>query len=67
MTIVPHRVYITANYKETQMGRMRVGQPADIHVDAYKGVTFHGHVASINPASKTPTRWCPLRMQAETS
>ncbi len=48
----PHKIYITANYKETQMGDMRVGQPADIKVDAYKGHTFQGHVISINPASQ---------------
>ena len=52
MTVIPQNVYITANYKETQMGNMHVGQPVDIHVDAYDGVTFHGHVASINPASE---------------
>ncbi len=53
MTLVPSKdIFITANYKETQMGNMRVGQPVDIHVDAYRGVTFHGHVVSINPASE---------------
>lgn len=61
MTIVPHNVYITANYKETQMGRMRVGQPADIKVDAYGGVTFHGHVASINPASENTYALVPAQ------
>jgi membrane fusion protein (multidrug efflux system) len=61
MTIVPHKVYITANYKETQMGRMRVGQPTDIRVDAYKGVTFHGHVASINPASENTYALVPAQ------
>jgi len=61
MTIVPHRVYITANYKETQMGRMRVGQPVDIRVDAYHGVTFHGHVASINPASENTYALVPAQ------
>jgi membrane fusion protein (multidrug efflux system) len=61
MTIVPHIVYITANYKETQMGRMRVGQPVDIHVDAYRGVTFHGHVASINPASENTYALVPAQ------
>jgi membrane fusion protein (multidrug efflux system) len=61
MTIVPHRVYITANYKETQMGRMRVGQPVDIRVDAYRGVTFHGHVASINPASENTYALVPAQ------
>jgi membrane fusion protein (multidrug efflux system) len=61
LTVVPHRVYITANYKETQMGRMRVGQPADIRVDAYKGVTLHGHVASINPASENTYALVPAQ------
>jgi membrane fusion protein, multidrug efflux system len=61
LTIVPHRVFITANYKETQMGRMRVGQPVDIRVDAYKGVTFHGHVASINPASENTYALVPAQ------
>jgi membrane fusion protein, multidrug efflux system len=61
LTIVPRRVYITANYKETQMGKMRVGQPTDIRVDAYKGVTFHGHVASINPASENTYALVPAQ------
>ncbi|HTA55749.1 MAG TPA: HlyD family secretion protein [Candidatus Acidoferrales bacterium] len=61
LTIVPHRVYITANYKETQMGRMRVGQSADVRVDAYKGVIFHGHVASINPASENTYALVPAQ------
>lgn len=53
MTLVPSSgIYITADYKETQIGHMRVGQPVDIHVDAYPGVTFHGHVESINPAAE---------------
>ncbi|MGC9993298.1 MAG: HlyD family secretion protein [Candidatus Cybelea sp.] len=61
MTIVPHKVYITANYKETQMGKMRVGQPVDVRVDAYKGVTFRGHVASINPASENTYALVPAQ------
>jgi membrane fusion protein, multidrug efflux system len=61
MTIVPHRIFITANYKETQMGKMRVGQLVDIRVDAYKGVTFHGHVASINPASENTYALVPAQ------
>ncbi len=61
MTIVPHRIFITANYKETQMGKMRVGQKVDIKVDAYKGVTFHGHVASINPASENTYALVPAQ------
>jgi membrane fusion protein, multidrug efflux system len=61
MTIVPHNVYITANYKETQMGKMQVGQPVEIRVDAYHGVTFHGHVASINPASENTYALVPAQ------
>ncbi|HEY0381737.1 MAG TPA: HlyD family secretion protein [Candidatus Elarobacter sp.] len=53
MTLVPTTgIYITANYKETQLGDVRVGQPVDIKVDAYKGVTFEGTVAAIAPASQ---------------
>lgn len=61
MTLIPHKVYITANYKETQMGAMRIGQPVDIKVDAYKGATFHGHVESINPASQNTYALVPAQ------
>lgn len=61
MTLIPHKIFITANYKETQMGRMRVGQPVDIRVDAYKGTIFHGHVESINPASQNTYALVPAQ------
>jgi membrane fusion protein, multidrug efflux system len=61
MTLIPHRIFITANYKETQMGNIRVGAPVDIRVDAYHGVTFHGHVASINPASQNTYALVPAQ------
>jgi membrane fusion protein, multidrug efflux system len=61
MTLIPHRIYITANFKETQMGNMRVGQPVDIKVDAYGGMTFHGHVVSINPASQNTYALVPAQ------
>jgi membrane fusion protein, multidrug efflux system len=61
MTLIPNDVYITANYKETQMGNMEVGQPVDVHVDAYKGITFHGHVGSINPASENTYALVPAQ------
>lgn len=57
----PGQIYITANYKETQMGSMRVGQPVDIHVDAYPGKTFQGHVISINPASQNTYALVPAQ------
>ncbi len=61
MTLIPHTIYITSNYKETQMGNMRIGQPVDVKVDAYKGVTFHGHVVSINPASQNSYALVPAQ------
>ena len=42
-----HGAYIEANYKETQLADMRVGQPAEIEFDAYPGMKLKGHVSSI--------------------
>ncbi|KXS39905.1 MAG: multidrug resistance protein A [Halomonadaceae bacterium T82-2] len=54
MQLVPiDSAYVVANYKETQLARMRVGQPVDIHVDAYPDTTFHGVVDSLAPATGT--------------
>ena len=39
--------YVEANFKETDLGEMRVGQPAEIRFDAYSGLALKGHVASI--------------------
>lgn len=50
MALVPHNVWITANYKETELRHMRVGQPVKIHVDAYD-VDLDGHVNSIQAGS----------------
>jgi len=51
LTVVPlDEVWITANFKETQLKHMQVGQKADIHVDSY-GTTLHGHVDSIAGAT----------------
>ncbi len=47
MAIVPDQMWVTANFKETQLTLMKIGQPVDIHVDAYPGVDFKGHVDSI--------------------
>jgi len=44
-------VWVTANFKETQLSRMRPGQPAEIEVDAYPGVVFHGKVESLSAAT----------------
>jgi membrane fusion protein, multidrug efflux system len=44
-------VWVVANYKEVQMTRVRLGQPARATVDAFPGVVLHGHVDSWSPAS----------------
>jgi membrane fusion protein (multidrug efflux system) len=52
LTIVPlDALYVTANFKETQVSRMSVGQPATIKVDALPGRTLHGEVESFAPGS----------------
>ena len=52
MTIVPVQdVYLTANFKETQIGLMRAGQPASIRVDALPGTEIHGTVISFSPGT----------------
>jgi membrane fusion protein (multidrug efflux system) len=47
---LPH-LYVIANYKETQLTHLRVGQPAEIRIDTFPGVVLHGHVASWSPAT----------------
>jgi membrane fusion protein, multidrug efflux system len=52
MAVVPlHDVYITANYKETQLTDVWPGQPVAIEVDTFPGTTVHGTVESLAPAS----------------
>ncbi|MEX3960832.1 HlyD family secretion protein [Paraburkholderia sp. EG286B] len=52
LTVVPvQRTYLTANFKETQIGRMRAGQPVELHVDALPGHTLHGVVDSFSPGT----------------
>jgi membrane fusion protein (multidrug efflux system) len=51
MMFVPREVWVTANFKETQLAGMRPGQPVSIAVDAYPGRTFAGHVDSIQRGS----------------
>ena len=44
-------VWIEANYKETQLTNMRIGDTADIRIDTFPGVVLHGKVIQISPAS----------------
>ncbi len=52
MTLVPTRLWVTANFKETQLADMRPGQSVDIEIDAV-GRTFPGHVDSVQAGSGT--------------
>jgi membrane fusion protein, multidrug efflux system len=43
---VPREIYVIANFKETQLDHMKVGQPVTIHVDAFPGHQLHGRIDS---------------------
>ena len=47
LSIVPENVWVTANFKETQLTHMRPGQKVTIKIDTYPGHLFEGHVESI--------------------
>jgi membrane fusion protein (multidrug efflux system) len=51
MSLVTPQVWITANFKETQLDRMRPGQEVDISIDAYPGLKLRGHVDSVQLGS----------------
>ena len=52
MSVVPlGEAYIVANFKETQVSRLRIGQPVEIHADAYGKQVIKGHVDSFAPAT----------------
>lgn len=44
-------LWIEANFKETELGKVQPGQPVDITIDTYPGKTWHGMVASISQAT----------------
>jgi membrane fusion protein (multidrug efflux system) len=65
--------YVEANYKETDLANMYVGQPAEIRIDAYGGAPVCGHVASIGagtgsqfsvlPAQNASGNWVKVRQR----
>jgi membrane fusion protein (multidrug efflux system) len=65
--------YVEANYKETDLANMYVGQAAEITIDAYPGLTLHGRVASIGagtgsqfsvlPAQNASGNWVKVRQR----
>ena len=62
LTLIPSsNVYVTANFKETQIGHMHVGDEVDINVDAYKDQKFVGHVDNLSPASQNKFSLVPAQ------
>ena len=51
LTFVAETKWVQANYRETQLTNMKVGDPADIRVDQFPDTLFHGKVIEIAPAS----------------
>jgi len=51
MYLVPKTLWVTANFKEAQTRRMRVGQPASFTVDALGSIRLKGHVENLAPAA----------------
>ncbi len=58
---VPDDVWVTANFKETQLDAMRPGQPMTLEIDAYPERTIRGHVASVQPGSGTAFSLLPAQ------
>lgn len=52
-------LYVTANFKETQLDRIRDGAAADVHVDAFPKVHFYGHVQALGAASQSALSIAP--------
>jgi membrane fusion protein (multidrug efflux system) len=61
MEFVPRDVWVTANFKETQLNLMRPGQPVSIEIDAYPDRTFEGHIDSIQAGSGTAFSLLPAQ------
>ena len=52
ISLVPsHGLWVDANYKENQLINIRLGSPVTVKVDSLPGQVFHGHVASVSPAT----------------
>ena len=58
---VPDQIWVTANFKEIQLDRMRPGQPVMLEIDAYPGRTIRGHIDSVQPGSGTAFSLLPAQ------
>jgi membrane fusion protein (multidrug efflux system) len=60
-TFVPDEIWVTANFKEIQLDRMRPGDSVTLRIDAYPGRTIRGHVDSVQPGSGTAFSLLPAQ------
>jgi membrane fusion protein, multidrug efflux system len=58
---VPDQIWVTANFKEIQLDRMRPGEPVTLKIDAYPERTIRGHVDSVQPGSGTAFSLLPAQ------
>ena len=53
-------VWVNANFKETQLKELVIGQPVDLYVDAYPGKVFHGRVRGFGTGTGAATSLLPV-------
>jgi membrane fusion protein (multidrug efflux system) len=58
---VPDQIWVTANFKEIQLDRMRPGEPVTLNIDAYSERAIRGHVDSVQPGSGTAFSLLPAQ------
>jgi membrane fusion protein (multidrug efflux system) len=58
---VPDQIWVTANFKEIQLDRMRPGEPVTLQIDAYPERAIRGHVDSVQPGSGTAFSLLPAQ------
>jgi membrane fusion protein (multidrug efflux system) len=58
---VPDQIWVTANFKEIQLDRMRPGEPVTLNIDAYPERAIRGHVDSVQPGSGTAFSLLPAQ------
>jgi membrane fusion protein (multidrug efflux system) len=58
---VPDQIWVTANFKEIQLDRMRPEEKVTLKIDAYPGRYLHGHVESVQPGSGTAFSLLPAQ------
>lgn len=59
LSVIPQKNWVIANFKETQLTKMKAGQPVFIKVDTYPGKVFKGHVDSIQYSTGSKTSLFP--------